>query len=193
MLRERAPLMPLRYRAFAGSGPEGEPGENIPANTRRSPRVPHRSGNGLFLSVIRGCCCCRQMKKTTADIQSMRLDKWLWAARFFKTRALATAAIGGGKVHVCGDRVKPSRRIARGENLTVQKGPYRFSITVTGLAAQRRPADEARKLYTESDDSVMARRSRQNERSLQGHGAGLHERRPDKRTRRLIHRFKQQQ
>jgi len=132
------------------------------------------------------------MKETPADNQSMRLDKWLWAARFFKTRALATAAISGGKVHVNGDRVKPARRIAPGESLTVQKGPYRFSITVAGLSSRRRPAAEARTLYVESGASVAARLSLHEERSLQGHVPGQHERRPDKRTRRLIHRLKQQ-
>jgi len=132
------------------------------------------------------------MKESTGDNRSMRLDKWLWAARFFKTRALATAAISGGKVHVNGDRVKPARRIAPGESLTVQKGPCRFSVTVARLSSQRRPAEEARTLYTESEASVAARRSLYDERRLQGHGPGVHERRPDKRTRRLIHRFKQE-
>lgn len=132
------------------------------------------------------------MKDSTADKPSMRLDKWLWAARFFKTRALAAAAISGGKVHVNGDRVKPARRISAGESLTIQKGPYRFCVRVARIASQRRPAQEARTLYTESDDSVAARHSLQTERRLQGHAAGQHERRPDKRTRRLIHRFKQQ-
>jgi len=132
------------------------------------------------------------MKQSPDDRQCMRLDKWLWAARFFKTRALATAAISGGKVHVNGDRVKPARRISPGETLTVQKGPYRFSVTVARLATQRRPAEEARTLYAESVDSVAARHGLQDERRLQGHGAGQRERRPDKRTRRLIHRFKQQ-
>jgi len=132
------------------------------------------------------------MKASSADTRSMRLDKWLWAARFFKTRALATAAISGGKVHVNGDRVKPARRIAPGESLTIQKGPYRFSVSVAGLSNQRRPVEEARALYTESEDSVAARHSLRDERRLQGHGARQVERRPDKRTRRLIHRFKQE-
>jgi ribosome-associated heat shock protein Hsp15 len=122
----------------------------------------------------------------------MRLDKWLWAARFFKTRALATAAISGGKVHVNGERVKPARRIMPGENLTVQKGPYRFGVTVTGLASHRRPAAEARTLYTESASSMAARHSLQEECRLQGRPAGQTERRPDKRTRRLIHKFKEE-
>ena len=132
------------------------------------------------------------MRESPGDNQSLRLDKWLWAARFFKTRTLAMAAINGGKVHVNGDRVKPARRITPGESLTVQKGPYRFSVTVAGLATQRRPAEEARSLYTESEASLAARRSLHDERRLQGHGSGQPERRPDKRTRRLIHRFKQQ-
>jgi ribosome-associated heat shock protein Hsp15 len=132
------------------------------------------------------------MKEPSGDKQSMRLDKWLWAARFFKTRALATAAINGGKVHVNGDRVKPARRIVTGDSLTVQKGPWRFSISVAGLAEQRRPAEEARTLYTESAASVAARHSLHEERKLQGAGARAPERRPDKRTRRLIHRFKQE-
>lgn len=132
------------------------------------------------------------MKGPSDDTGSMRLDKWLWAARLFKTRALATAAISGGKVHVDGDRVKPARRIKPGDAVTVQKGPYRFSLTVTRLAAQRRPADEARTLYTESEDSVAARHSLDDERRLQGFVAGRPEHRPDKRTRRLIHRFRQQ-
>ena len=132
------------------------------------------------------------MKESPGNNQSMRLDKWLWVARFFKTRALATAAISGGKVHVNGDRVKPARRIAPGESLTVQKDPYRFSVTVTRLSSQRRPAEEARTLYTETEASVAARHCLHDERRLQGHGPGQRERRPDKRTRRLIHRFKQQ-
>jgi len=123
----------------------------------------------------------------------MRIDKWLWAARFYKTRALATAAISGGKVHVGGDRVKPSRRIAPGDNLSIQKGPFCFSIIVARLSSQRRPAEEARTLYTESDASMEARHALYAERKLQGHSARQPDRRPDKRTRRLIHKFKQQQ
>ena len=123
----------------------------------------------------------------------MRVDKWLWAARFFRTRALATAAISGGKVHLNGSRIKPSRRLRAGDTLEVRKGPYRFEITVAQLALQRRPASEARLLYTETENSAEARYRLYNERKLQGHSARRHAPRPDKRTRRLIHRFKQEQ
>ncbi len=122
----------------------------------------------------------------------MRADKWLWAARFYKTRPLATAAINGGKVHINGERVKPAKQLAPGDALTIQKGPYTFAITVERIAKQRRPAVEARALYTESEDSAQERQAVYKQRKLEGHSARNRERRPDKRTRRLIHRFKQQ-
>lgn len=132
------------------------------------------------------------MTEPAGNAGSMRIDKWLWAARFYKTRALASAAVSGGKIQVGGERVKPSRRIAPGDSLAVQKGPYRFLITVEKLSSQRRPAPEARGLYRESAASAAQRHDLYAERRLQGHGVRQPQRRPDKRTRRLIHRFKQQ-
>jgi ribosome-associated heat shock protein Hsp15 len=123
--------------------------------------------------------------------ETMRIDKWLWAARFYKTRALATEAISGGKVHLNGARIKPSRQIAAGDTLSIRKGPYRFDIRVARLSGQRRPAAEARLLYDESEQSAAARHALYAQRKLEGHNAVQRERRPDKRTRRLIHRFKQ--
>ena len=123
---------------------------------------------------------------------SMRIDKWLWAARFYKTRSLAVVAINGGKVHLNGGRIKPSRRLSTGDRLSIQKGPYRFVVTVERLSAQRRPAEEARSLYSESETSASERHELYRERKLQGHSARHRERRPDKHTRRRIRELKQQ-
>jgi len=124
--------------------------------------------------------------------ESMRIDKWLWAARFYKTRTLASQAVTGGKVHINGERIKPAHKLVPGDRLVIRKGPYQFEITAKRLSTQRRPAAEARKLYSESGDSMEARHTLYRERQLQGASARQRERRPDKRTRRLIHRFKQQ-
>lgn len=87
----------------------------------------------------------------------VRIDKWLWAARFFKTRALAQAAVEGGKVHVDGDRVKPARAVRIGDRIQIRIGPYQWMISVLGLSDRRGPAPEAQKLYTETDESREAR------------------------------------
>jgi len=127
-----------------------------------------------------------------SECETLRIDKWLWVARFFKTRSLASAAINGGKVHINGNRTRPSRQLVAGDVLTIQKGPYRFEITVEQLARQRRPAPEARLLYSESAASAAARHALYAQRQLEGHRVTQRARRPDKRTRRLVHRFKQE-
>jgi ribosome-associated heat shock protein Hsp15 len=127
---------------------------------------------------------------TCQDI-AVRADKWLWAARFYKTRALATRAISGGKVHLNGERIKPARRLSPGDGLTIRKGPYTFSIRVERLITQRRPAQEARTLYSESEESASQRHALYRQRQLEGHSAHQRERRPDKRERRRIRQFKQ--
>ena len=120
---------------------------------------------------------------------SMRLDKWLWAARFFKTRQVAIEAINGGKVHVNGHRAKPGKDISVGAQITITKEPYHWSITVTSLNAQRRPANEACQLYEEAPESAALRQEevarRREERELGVQPAE----RPSKRGRRMIHRF----
>ena len=132
-----------------------------------------------------------QPKNTqTNNTAAMRIDKWLWAARFYKTRSLAVAAINGGKVHLNGGRIKPSRKLATGDRLSIQKGPYRFQITVEHLSAQRRPAVEARTLYSESEESANQRHELYRERKLQGYSARQRERRPDKHTRRKLREMK---
>ena len=124
--------------------------------------------------------------------ETMRIDKWLWVTRFYKTRSLATTAINGGKVHLNGSRTKPSRQVSTGDRLTIQKGPYSFSIVIDKLTRQRRPAEEARTLYTEDEQSALQRHALYKQRKLEGHSARQRERRPDKRARRQIIQFKQQ-
>jgi ribosome-associated heat shock protein Hsp15 len=120
----------------------------------------------------------------------MRLDKWLWAARFFKTRQLAIDAINGGKVHVNGQRAKPGKDIGVGTRLSITKEPYAWDVTVTALRAQRRPSPEAALLYEESAES-LAKRQEEAQRRRDEREAGIPpDNRPNKRERRLIHRFK---
>lgn len=92
-----------------------------------------------------------------AEPERQRLDKWLWAARFFKTRSLAAAAIDGGKIKWNGQHVKPAREIKAGDELEIVAAEQRWQVTVRGLNEQRRPAAEARLLYEESADSIAAR------------------------------------
>lgn len=120
----------------------------------------------------------------------MRLDKWLWCARFFKTRALATAAVAGGKVHVDGTRAKASHAVRIGERLEITRGPERYEVLVRGLAEKRGPAAEAHRLYAETAASVALRTRHAELRKLAALASPAPAKRPDKKSRRLIHRFK---
>lgn len=117
----------------------------------------------------------------TAPDSYQRLDKWLWVARFFKTRGLAARAVTGGKVQVNGERAKPARRVREGERLTIRRGASEWEVTVQGLAGQRRPAREAVLLYTESAGSPSRRSSGQERRRGPG--------RPGKGERRALARL----
>jgi ribosome-associated heat shock protein Hsp15 len=131
-----------------------------------------------------------QTKPEHAPADQMRLDKWLWAARFFKTRQLAIDAINGGKVHLNGQRVKPGKDIGVGARLEISKDQYTWDITVLALNAQRRPASEAVLLYEETPESHAKRQAEVERRKLEREFGGQPDERPDKRGRRLIHRFK---
>ncbi len=122
----------------------------------------------------------------------MRLDKWLWAARFFKTRSLAAEAINGGKIHLNGQRVKPGKEIGVGARLEISKDQYVWDITVTALNAQRRPAREAVLMYQETPESLAKRQAEIERRRLEHDLGGQSEQRPDKKDRRQIHRFKRE-
>ena len=88
---------------------------------------------------------------------AVRLDKWLWAARFYKTRSLATAAVAGGKVHVNGERAKPAKPVAPGDTVRIRIPPYEWIVVVRGLAERRGPAPAAAGLYEETAASRAAR------------------------------------
>ncbi len=126
----------------------------------------------------------------TPPVDSQRLDKWLWAARFFKTRNLAIEAINGGKVQVDGQRVKPARALHRGSEVRIRKGPLEFTVIVQGLAAQRRPASEAVLLYQETEESRTRREALAEQRRLAT--VVRHERgtgRPTKKDRRQLNKI----
>ena len=116
----------------------------------------------------------------------MRVDKWLWAARFFKTRGAATEAVLGGHVQVNGARVKPAREVVVGDRLEITRTHERWTVVVTGLADRRGPASVAATLYDETPESVEERRRRRDERRLaRPLGADLTAR-PTKRDRRRL-------
>lgn len=87
----------------------------------------------------------------------IRLDKWLWAARFFKTRSLAAEAVTGGKIHINGDRAKPSRVVRPGDELAIRCGPYEWIVFVKDTSRQRGPASQAQQLYEETAESLRHR------------------------------------
>lgn len=123
----------------------------------------------------------------------VRLDKWLWAARFFKTRSLAKAAIEGGKVHLGGQRVKVSKEVAVGDMLQIRQGWDEKVVQVLQISDQRRGASEAQLLYEETGDSLAKREEQAAARKAAGGMLDRPAQRPTKQQRRQIHRFKEYQ
>ena len=121
----------------------------------------------------------------------MRLDKWLWAARLYKTRSLATEAVDGGKVRLNGATVKPAREIKVGDRLALRVGEENWEVIVQGLNEQRRPAPEARLLYQETEESARSRAQAADLRRLAPTPAPEHKGRPTKRDRRQLIRFRE--
>ncbi|MSP37965.1 MAG: RNA-binding protein [Deltaproteobacteria bacterium] len=123
------------------------------------------------------------------DNEAIRLDKWLWAARFFKTRALAAEAIGGGKIDIDGARAKPSRVVRIGDKLNIRRGPIEWAIVVKAVSRLRGPAPQAQGLYEETTESVAKRQAvaaqMKFERGVEFDSPG----RPSKRDRRDIAKF----
>ena len=132
-------------------------------------------------------------KKPQADADTaVRLDKWLWGARFYKTRTLAVEAINGGKVHLNHQRVKPSRTVKIDDTLTISKPPYEYTINILDLAMQRRQASETQLRYTESEESIAKREQLRLEIKNQPLGLRHDKGKPNKKDRRHIIKFNRQ-
>ena len=119
----------------------------------------------------------------------VRLDKWLWAARFYKTRGLAHEAVEGGRIRLAGDRVKPSREVRVGDMLNLQINDLEWVVSVLKLSELRGPASEARELYAETEASLAARLAVIEQRRLAVEPGTSIRGRPSKKDMRLIHRF----
>lgn len=129
----------------------------------------------------------RQPLSSPPGVKSLRIDKWLWCARFFKSRSQATAAVAGGLVHVNDERVKPSREVRVDDRVRITRDEARIEIIVLGIPLRRGPAPEARTHYAETEESVAARERR---RELQRLAAPAPTTRPDKHARRALRELK---
>ena len=131
------------------------------------------------------------MAKHGMSHQQVRLDKWLWAARFFKTRAQSKTAIEGGKIHVDGQRAKPSKETILGATIKIRQGWDEKTVVVDSVSDQRRNATEAATLYTETTQSITLREQRTAERKAANQSLSYQDQSPNKKQRRQIHRFKE--
>lgn len=121
--------------------------------------------------------------------KGVRLDKWLWAARFYKTRSLASEAINGGKVHLNGTRAKQSKEVTVDDQLRIRRATTEMTVVVTVVSSKRGSATIAQTLYTETAESIAARERLQALRKLSTPPGGFSDHKPDKRQRRKIIRF----
>ena len=128
----------------------------------------------------------------TEMLDALRLDKWLWAARFYKTRSLATAAISGGHVHLNAERVKPAKTVKVGDVVRVRKGSLEMTVSVDAIRAKRGSATIAQALYTESQESITRRE--QSRARIRAESAGaVMDHKPNKQERRALVKIKHSQ
>jgi ribosome-associated heat shock protein Hsp15 len=132
------------------------------------------------------------MAPAMSTSEPVRIDKWLWAARFFKTRALAAEAVAGGRVEVGGHRVKPGRDVKTGDVVRVRIGPYVQLVTVRALSGRRGPAVEAAKLYEEDAASRAEREKLREQHRLAAHAFAFGEGKPTKKERRALEELRGQ-
>ena len=119
-------------------------------------------------------------------MKGVRIDRWLWAARFFKTRSLAKSAVEGGKVHLDGQRTKPAKELRAGQTISIRRGSLQQTIVVEALSDQRGPASAAQALYRETEESIEARENLSSLLRMQRAGLVAPQRKPDKRGRRAL-------
>jgi ribosome-associated heat shock protein Hsp15 len=122
------------------------------------------------------------------DNDAVRIDKWLWAARFFKTRTMATDAVDGGKIKLNGERVKPARSVRLGDRLDIDNGATEWEVVVEGLSDVRRGAPQAQQLYRETEESVKQREEAAEQRRYFREPGEAIRGRPTKRDRRVLSR-----
>jgi ribosome-associated heat shock protein Hsp15 len=127
-------------------------------------------------------------KSTKTPPTETRIDKWLWAARFFKTRSLAATAVKGGKVRINDGRAKPSRLVKPGDLLHVTRGEFEYVITIDVITENRGPAAQAIQLYTESEESMLQREKLVDEKRIERKAGAQYGGRPDKKDRRQLRR-----
>lgn len=136
----------------------------------------------------------KTQKYSQTEPDPIRLDKWLWAARFYKTRSLATEAIKGGKVHLNGQRVKPSHHVEVNYTVRIKKDSIEHTVIIKAISGKRGPASVAQTLYEETQQSIELREKASLERKAMFAGMPQHTvRRPSKKDRRRIIQFKQKQ
>lgn len=124
------------------------------------------------------------------DQARVRLDRWLWAARFYKTRSLAKTAVDGGKVHLNGARTKPAKEIALGDQLTITRGEVEQTVRIMNVAERRGSATIAATLYEETPESVDTREQLRSERRMRAAGLTVPKSRPNKKQRRALRELK---
>jgi ribosome-associated heat shock protein Hsp15 len=158
---------------------------------------PRRPGTSRISSILNTHPCCNSNNPAVGSkpvitayndtmSEAVRIDKWLWAARFFKTRSLATDAVDGGKVRLNGDRVKPARAVKVGDTLEIDNGSTEWEVLVKDLSDKRGSAMIAQALYTETEKSIAKRQQQAEQRKFFREPSDLLKGRPTKRDRRQI-------
>lgn len=156
-------------------------------NPERLPKVQAQSsGLGEYVNTV-------GKEKSSIDEQNVRIDKWLWAARFYKTRSLARDMVQGGKVHYNNQRTKASRIVEVGATIKLLQGSEEKTVIIERISAQRKGAPEAQTLYRETEESIAKREKNSEDRKLNAYFSPAPDRRPDKKQRRKIIQFKSNQ